>query len=781
MKTFTLLFILFISSFIVFGQSAKKNYKVGEKLKLVKEYKGAIESFSKAIEDDPQFSMAYLSRAECFNKLAELDKALDDYRKLNAFKIRKKHLYYRYNAAQICYELKIYDEGLDNLKVVIEQTKLKFDAYTLKTKILIAKNEYENAVEAANNALALNDNSLLHFLKATAYEKSEKLELAESEYKAAIARNTLNLEALTALGFLQLRMNKVDDAELSAKRIINADKLNPDGFFIRSQVNIKKMDYPGAINDISQTIMLKPDDPKLYYIRGTYYQDFTQHQNAINDFSKAVTLNPSYVEAYSKRAYSYEQIANYPKAIDDYKKIIEFSGSDSNIDDLMKQAQKKLYELNKESNKPQIVLTEPTPNNQGILSVPQNAAEFQIKGFIIDDSEIASVQVNKVDVNFIKEGKDVVFDVKLNSYNIDSFLVVAADVYNNRQEMTYRIERTEVDPPVIILLNPYASDNNEIFTEATSQNLYIEGIANDDNLINTIFIDGVLASYKVDERNPNFIATINIANKNSFTVTAKDVYGNQSNTTYTINRSGVSLSNSNPMGRTWAIFIENSDYENFPSLEGPARDISLMRSALMNYEIHNVIYKKNMKKKDLEKFFAIDLRDMIKNNGVQSLLIWYAGHGKFINETGYWIPVDASREDEFSFFSTNTLKASFQSYNHLLNHTLLITDACESGPTFYQAMRGSLQERDCGDWGATKLKSSQVFTSAGYELAIDNSQFTKTFANMLVNNPNTCIPIESIVVKVTQAVAQNNQQKPQFGKIAGLSDENGTFFFINKK
>ena len=113
------------------------------------------------------------------------------------------------------------------------------------------------------------------------------------------------------------------------------------------------------------------------------------------------------------------------------------------------------------------------------------------------------------------------------------------------------------------------------------------------------------------------------------------------------------------------------------------------------------------------------------------------------------------RNDEFSYFSINTLKSSLQAYNNQLAHTLLITDACESGPTFYQAMRGAVVEKSCGDWQATKLKSSQVFTSAGYELALDNSQFTKTFANMLANNPNSCIPIESIVVKVTRITSYN--------------------------
>jgi hypothetical protein len=95
-------------------------------------------------------------------------------------------------------------------------------------------------------------------------------------------------------------------------------------------------------------------------------------------------------------------------------------------------------------------------------------------------------------------------------------------------------------------------------------------------------------------------------------------------------------------------------------------------------------------------------------------------------------------------------------------------------------MRSGIQERSCDDWSSTGFKSSQVFSSAGYEMAIDDSQFTRTFANMLINNPGNCLPIENIVLKVTSVVENSTQQKPQFGKISGLEDEDGTFFFIPK-
>ena len=161
-------------------------------------------------------------------------------------------------------------------------------------------------------------------------------------------------------------------------------------------------------------------------------------------------------------------------------------------------------------------------------------------------------------------------------------------------------------------------------------------------------------------------------------------------------------------------------------------------------------------------------------------MVWYAGHGKFISETGYWIPVDARRDDEYTYYNINNLKASMQAYSRFVTHTLVVTDACESGPTFYQAMRSDIRQRNCDDWQATRFKSSQVLSSAGYEMATDNSQFTRTFANMLRSNPNYCLPIENIVLKVTEVVSRTSNQRPKFGKISGLEDEGGTFFFISK-
>jgi tetratricopeptide (TPR) repeat protein len=524
---------------------------------------------------------------------------------------------------------------------------------------------------------------------------------------------------------------------------------------------------------------MKPEDDQLFFIRGQYYQQFTQYQNAINDYNKVLMLNDKNAEAYYQRASCYEQVANFKSAVKDYEKLGSLSEYDVKARKLLDVAKKRLYELNRESNPPVVKLFDPLPHDKTVLDIAKDKKETTIKGRISDESEIESFQINGKSVPFVKNEDGYDFIASVNVDNVDMVAISATDVYKNTGDSKYSINRTEINPPAVAITTPYSSDNGEIYIDSNEPSVYVEGKVTDESLIKSVLIEGVSASYKLDDPNPVFSANVTITNKNKISVVATDIYGNQTEKEFPLNRDGANMATDNPMGKTWVVFIENSNYQTFASLEGPVKDISLMKSALAKYKINNIIHKKDMTKKEMEKFFSIDLRDIIKNNHVTALMVWYAGHGKFINNTGYWIPVDANREDEFTYFNISALKASMQGYSSLV-HLLVVTDACESGPTFYQAMRGTGTQHDCGDWKSTKFKSSQVFSSAGYELAVDNSQFTRTFANTLANNPDACIPIENIVKKVSAAVTNNKQQKPQFGKIAGLEDEDGTFFFMTK-
>jgi hypothetical protein len=237
----------------------------------------------------------------------------------------------------------------------------------------------------------------------------------------------------------------------------------------------------------------------------------------------------------------------------------------------------------------------------------------------------------------------------------------------------------------------------------------------------------------------------------------------------------------NPIGKTWVVFVENSNYISFPFLEGPKKDFSHLQTALLNYHIDNIIHLKDMKRREMEKFFITDLGDSLIQNKVNSLLIWYAGHGKLKNNVGYWIPVDAKSDDELSFFSIDLLKTCLKDYQKSVTHLLIVSDASEAGPYFYKPSRFDMDDNpDCKNAIYIKAISAQVFSSAGYEQASDNSKFANEFANSLENNKNDCLSIETIVKSVTKTFVSEDGQRPQYGRIAELKDSNGTFFFLKK-
>ncbi|RLD69293.1 MAG: hypothetical protein DRI95_00535 [Bacteroidetes bacterium] len=772
------IFLMLMSLNVVLGQSAKKYYKAGKTFQKTGNYEDAGSEYTKAINLDPTFTKAYIGRATIYEKLGEIEGAVADYKKLTSL-LPKKHDYF-YHAGRLYYDLEKYDESLIMLNGATNISKKAHQAYEYKVKALLAKEDYKAALPECTIAIDLNPVAENFYNLGIINGKLNNYALAESNFIESVTENPNYIESYIELGYVCIKLEKLNDALNAANKALNIDSKNKKAYVLRSIVYKKKLDYPSAINDLSKVTLLYPEDKTAFFLRGLAYHEFNQFQNAINDFSKVIGFNPKNFDAIYKRANAYEQIGNFEKAIKDYEKLGKLNQNDPKSKKLLSEAKTRLFELNREGTPPVIIVKNPIPKNLKNIEISGNSDEANIKISVIDDSQIKNILINGKPVLFSTDSLSAGFYIKINTKEIDTLKIESEDIYKNKGLMVYTLIRTETTPPKVELISPYASDNGEIYLSSNDPNLYVEGNISDESNIKSIMINGVTASFKPDQLNPKFSANIDIANQNELAITATDIYGNSKKYFFKFNRSGADLLANNPMGKTWVVFIENSDYKSFTSLVGPKKDVTLMKSALSKYKIHNIIHKRNMTKKQMERFFAIELRDLVRSNHVNSILVWYAGHGKFISETGYWIPVDSKRDDEFSYYNINSLKASMQSYTKYITHTLIITDACESGPTFYMAMRSIPKERDCGDVNATKFKSSQVFTSAGYELATDKSQFTKTFASSLNYNSNSCIPIENIVRKVSSAVQKNSKQKPKFGKISGFVDENGTFFFIKK-
>ncbi len=782
MKVYTILFLAFILSVsTAFAQSPKKIYKAARELQKAEKYQDAIDSYTKSLELNPSYVNAYVARAQCYEKLGKAEEALIDYERASTFDPKEEE--YTKKAAELSYDLKQYERAIKNANLALLRDKKLLNLYHIKIWSLSNLGKIDEALETANKAIDIKKNFLTYYDKAEILYNKKDYKAAQNNYQLAITYDRNNIIGYIGLANSYYYQDLYDQTVSTANSALNIDQRSRDAYWIRALAYYKKVDYMKAIADLSQIIVLHPEDENLkdvFYKRGEIYYDFNMHTNAINDFTSVIDIDEDYYLAYFKRAASYEAIHSYDKAITDYEQLDALNLKDSAAIAMLDDAHKRLFELKRENDKPKLTISEPYVTENGKMQIVKGVEKQKIVGRVDDASPIKSFSINGESVSFDSTSKKNEFVADVNVKDKNEIRFSAVDVYDNVLTKTYPILRTEVGKPEIFLIQPLASDDGQIYLESEGATLYIEGTISDESRIASILIDSVSASYIPSALNPSFAATISIVNKKKITFEVTDIFGNKTVSEYILNREGAQIAVDNPMGKTWVVFIENSKYETFASLDGPTKDISMMKAALHKYSINNIITKRDMTKSQMEKFFSIELRDMVIKNHVNSIIVWYAGHGKFLNNNGYWVPVDGKTDDEFTYFNINNLKAALQSYSNVITHTLVITDACESGPSFYQAMRSDIKERDCSDWKATKFKSSQVFSSAGYELASDNSQFTKTFANSLIHNPNSCIDIESIVLQVKKAVAKNKQQEPQFGKIDGLADENGTFFFIRK-
>ncbi|MBN8702126.1 MAG: tetratricopeptide repeat protein [Bacteroidetes bacterium] len=773
-----LFFICFTVLNCIYAQTPKKYFSSGEKFQELKNYKDAAESYSQAIKLDPTYEKAYPERAFCYEMLGERTKAIEDYKVLVGFDPKKKEYYYK--MGKLYFELNSLAYAEQSTKQALALDDDYLEATLIIIQVLHKQKKYLDALKYSEKALEIKKAGSTYFYHALTLDSLKSYPEAEKEYKNAKYYDSKLVMAYVGLANVQVKLNKKDEALKFCDEGLTKNPSNNEILWARSSVYASKGDYSSAVNDITKVIVSTTNNIPAYLLRADYYIKQGQYQSAINDYSKCINIDNSNMQAYFNRAHCFEQIGALKEAVKDYERIKLLSPNNEGAVALMKEVKNKLFEFNRETEKPDIAIISPRCEGRNI-KIASNLTEFTLKGTVKDASPIRSILVNSIKPEYVSDTVNAQFEILLKAESCMKELVVEAeDVYGNKQKIVYSVQLTEINKPAIALIAPYSSFDNEVFLDNTNSDLYIEGRVKDESPIESIVVDGIAASFPLQGIDPVFSTKINIANKNNFTVMAKDIYGNTTVEQYKLNREGANALADNPMGTTWVVFIENSKYESFVSLEGPEKDVTLMKSSLANYKVSKIIHKKDMTKTQLEKFFSIELRDLVRSNNVNSLLVWYAGHGKFVSQTGYWIPVDAKVDDEFTYYNIGNVKTAMQSYS-TVTHKLVITDACESGPTFVLAMRGDAkEEKRCDDKGDTKFKSAQVLTSAGFELAADNSQFTKVFTNSLNNNSDACISIDRIAKKIKEVFQQTGRQEPKFGKIKDVDDEGGTYFFIKK-
>jgi len=785
-------------SFQIQAQTAKEYYKLGVDAEKKGNYKEAVKNFTTAINLKPDYNEAYFERGNANFMLKQFELSLPDYIYLHRLSPLNEN--YIIKAALNYMELKRWSDA-QNMLMKLEADDLNLHIAEAKIKMAQCKimlKNFEDAVQYLSESISIfEQDDQIYYYKGIASDSLKDYQTGAICFAKSIEINdqkllkkSINTQTydslksiyLISLGYTQMCMFDYTGAKDSYTKAIKLNPKKAELYLNRAIICFQQNELNQALLDLNQCETLNLKTYNYYYTKAKVLKKAGQFNLAIDNLETIAKQDTAYHSKILK-GQCLESIGKFEEAQVAYKDASFKVPADKQkeMEAALKRIRNRVYELKRENDAPVLSIISPALEIDHKLLIPKNLEFVEIKGRITDKSLIKSIYLNDLEADYLKDSLNPEFRIKLNLKDKDYLKVRILDIYSNITEQNFEFNRKEKNKPSHKLFLAYSEKEHEIyFDKSKTKNILISGRAEDESAIKRIMINNKTASFNLFESNPVFEANIDISQVDSIKIIIIDEYDNIETSTYFINSKKALEVAQNPMGKTWLVFIANSNYENYSTLAGPEKDLNMVRDALLNYKFDQIIARQNMTLSEMEKFFRIELRDMVKEQGVNSIMIWFAGHGKYTNETGYWLPVNAKKDEEISYYPIPYLRSNLSGYGKLLRNILIVSDACESGPSF------SLTDESLVNFDCSMLKnnpqnsSSYVFSSTTNEKASDNSVFCETFADLLNTNPDDCIPMSEIVKSVSLVVEKRQSQRCKYGKIKDIINNTGSFYFIKR-
>ncbi len=246
----------------IFAQSTNTSIKPEEKLldsgvayEQKKDFDKAIAEYSKALEINPQYALAYNNRGYTYYLMKEYDKAIVDLSK--AIEIDPQFLRPYHN---------------------------RREAYLAVSKSDLADADAKKIIELENKII------------------SDKNEKAIAELSKAIQTNPQDSNAYYNRGNVYLEIKEYDKAIVDFSKLIEINPQYAEAYNDRGYAYYLKKDYDKAITDYSKAININPKLLKSYHNRKEAYRAIDKNDLATADAQKIKDLE--YIEPdYSKNLY----------------------------------------------------------------------------------------------------------------------------------------------------------------------------------------------------------------------------------------------------------------------------------------------------------------------------------------------------------------------------------------------------------------------------------------------------------------------------------------------
>jgi len=238
------------------------------------------------------------------------------------------------NALQLLQQ-KHYVSALDICNEMLAESANNPSVLGVRSQIHTAMGKFDLALEDADKALSMDNNSdRAHFAKAEAlFYGSKDYRQALQQYDAAIKANNRMTEAYSGKARALMGLQNQRDAIKVTEEALVMFPNEPELYYIRGLLNFQRGLYKTATDDYDKALSLNADwnTFQIYLNRGLANDALKIPNMAIQDFTKAIIADPNNANGYVARANTLYNMAKFQEAIVDYKKAEVLSPDNSVI------------------------------------------------------------------------------------------------------------------------------------------------------------------------------------------------------------------------------------------------------------------------------------------------------------------------------------------------------------------------------------------------------------------------------------------------------------------
>ncbi|HIK07066.1 MAG TPA: tetratricopeptide repeat protein [Trichormus sp. M33_DOE_039] len=305
-------------------------YNLGLEKAKQKDYAGAIEEFSRAIQLTPYYAEAYLKRGLAYYDSGAILQAVSDY--TEAIKITPESVEAYYCRALARLALKNLPGALEDVDKAIYINFNYAAAHDLRGIVRRKQGYIQDAIASLKKAADLYLQQKDPENCRLCLERIKQLQPTPKPVTQPVAAKSAPIASVSEY-FHQLlaKAEKGDTRQAIADLnwILQADSQDAQAYCCRGVVRCKIGSYREAIADFNQALQLNFQDVIVYRNRGKARSLLGDHQGAIADFNQAIQMQPQDALNYVARGNTYRAMGNYLGAIADYGNALQINPNDA--------------------------------------------------------------------------------------------------------------------------------------------------------------------------------------------------------------------------------------------------------------------------------------------------------------------------------------------------------------------------------------------------------------------------------------------------------------------